>query len=72
MKTNSVGYLATDYNGLCDRAALYAGSDKVCPVCGSDFTVPLTSLWTYKLTARGKSTQYYCRYSCWRKAARER
>lgn len=45
------------------------GREAVCPICGSDF-VYYPRTWTYKLTRKG-GLVYYCRYSCWREAAKE-
>lgn len=45
------------------------GSERVCPECGKTFI--MAPYHTYKITVRGY-TSYYCRYSCYRKAQKER
>lgn len=42
----------------------------ICPECGREFEI-LSRQWAYKLHLKGRKTAYYCRYSCWRKAANQ-
>ena len=44
---------------------------KVCPVCGKTFSVLRPHMWRFKYDDR-KRTHYYCRYSCFMEAEKER
>ena len=68
--TTGSRYLETDRNGVCDREALFEGYAKVCPVCGSDFKVAFPSMWVYRLGGKNRE-RFYCRYECWRTAAKK-
>lgn len=46
------------------------GREAVCPVCRERFVYYPTT-WAYKLHKRGGRLTYYCRYKCWREAARD-
>ena len=51
-----------------DRETLYIGTERTCPVCKTEFMCHM-STWVYKLR-KGSKVQYYCRYNCWRAAAK--
>lgn len=44
--------------------------EEKCPECGRVFEV-LSSQWAYKLHLKGGKIAYYCRYKCWRQAAKQ-
>jgi len=44
---------------------------KVCPVCGKTFSVLRPHMWRFKYNA-GNKTYYYCKYSCFMEAEKER
>lgn len=43
--------------------------ERVCPVCGKRFLLPVSNL--YKLTIRGK-VEHYCSYTCYMAKKREK
>ena len=44
---------------------------KVCPICGKEFSVLHPNMWRFKYNA-GNKTYYYCKYSCFMEAEKER
>ena len=62
--------LRTDCYHTNDRSSMFVGKEKTCPVCGTEFICHVET-WVYKITPSKRKTKYYCRYTCWRKAAKE-
>ena len=40
--------------------------EKICPVCGKQFTVLYPRLWTYKSGKQNHNLRYFCTYTCQR------
>ena len=47
-------------------------TERVCPICGKQFIIHDLQDYTYKMTLNKKDIQYYCSWTCYRKAEKER